>query len=84
MVRKKGTPWVDFYLRKKREKGTGKALWATARKVLTIIFILLSKQLDYWYIEERLYNKKLRVLQKAAGVRKLAAPSARLLAFYRG
>ena len=66
MVRKKGTPLVDFYLRKKREKGTGKALCATARKLLTIIFIMLRKQLDYWYIEERLYNKKLRMLQKAA------------------
>jgi transposase len=66
MVRKKGTPLVDFYVRKKREKGAGKALCATARKLLTIIFIMLKKQLDYWYIEERLYNKKLRVLQKAA------------------
>ena len=66
MVRKKGTPLVDFYLRKKREKGAGKALCATARKLLTIIFIMLKKQLDYWYLEERLYNKKLRMLQKAA------------------
>jgi transposase len=66
MVRKRGTPLVDFYLQKKREKGTGKALCATARKLLTIIFIMLKKQLDYWYIEERLYNKKLRMLQKAA------------------
>jgi hypothetical protein len=66
MVRKQGTPLVDFYLRKKHEKGAGKALCATARKLLTIIFLMLKKQLDYRYIEERLYNKKLRVLQKAA------------------
>jgi hypothetical protein len=66
MVRKRGTPLVEFYLRKKQEKGTGKALCATARKLLMIIFVMLKKQLDYWYIEERLYNKKLRVLQKAA------------------
>jgi transposase len=66
MVRKKGTPLGDFYLRKKREKGTGKALCATARKLLTIIFIMLTQQLDYGYMEERLYNKKLRMLQKAA------------------
>jgi hypothetical protein len=66
MVRKSGSPLVDFYLRKKREKGAGKALCATARKLLTIIFIMRKNQLDYWYIEERLYNKKLRVLQKAA------------------
>jgi transposase len=57
MVRKKGTPLVDFYIRKKLEKGAGKAFCATARKLLTIIFLMLKKQLDYWYIEERLYNK---------------------------
>jgi transposase len=66
MIRKRGTPLVDFYLQKKREKGTGKALCAMARKLLTILFVMLKKQLDYWYIEERLYNKKLQVLQKAA------------------
>jgi transposase len=66
MVRKSGSPLVDFSLRKKREKGAGKALGATARKLLTIIFLMLKNQLDSWYLEERLYNKKLRVVQKAA------------------
>jgi transposase len=66
MVRKQGVPLVEFYLRKKREKGAGKALCATARKLLTIIFLMLKKQLAYWYLAERLYNKKLRVLQKTA------------------
>jgi hypothetical protein len=38
----------------------------TARKLLTIIFVLLKKELDYWYLEDRLYNRKLRTLNVAA------------------
>jgi transposase len=66
MVRTGSSPLVDFYQLKKRQKGAGKALCATARKLLSILFVMLTKELDYWYLEERLYNKKLRVLQKAA------------------
>jgi hypothetical protein len=44
----------------------GKALCAAARKLLTIVFVILKKNLDYWYIEDRLYNQKLRALQNAA------------------
>lgn len=66
MVRTRSSPLVDFYQLKKRQKGAGKALYATARKLLSILFVMLTKELDYWYLEERLYNKKLRVLQKAA------------------
>jgi hypothetical protein len=33
---------------------------------LTIIFVLLKKELDYWYLEDRLYNRKLRALDAAA------------------
>jgi transposase len=58
-------PLRDFYLRKKREKGAGKALCAVARKLLTIVFVMLKKELDYWYVEARLYNRKLQVLQAA-------------------
>lgn len=60
------TPLMDFYQRKKREKGSGKAICATARKLLTIIFVMLKKELDYWYLEDRLYNRKLRALNAAA------------------
>lgn len=60
------SPLRDFYLRKKREKGAGKALCAVARKLLTIVFVMLKKELDYWYVEDRLYNRKLQVLQAAA------------------
>jgi len=62
MVSRTHTPLMDFYQRKKREKGSGKAICATARKLLTIVFVMLKKELDYWYLEERLYNRKLRLL----------------------
>ncbi len=65
MVNRTNTPLMDFYSRKKREKGSGKAICATARKLLTIIFVMLKKELDYWYLEERLYNRKLRLLNAA-------------------
>jgi transposase len=66
MVNRTDTPLMEFYQRKKREKGAGKAICATARKLLTIIFVLLKKELDYWYLEDRLYNRKLRALNAAA------------------
>jgi transposase len=66
MVNRTDTPLMEFYRKKKREKGAGKAICATARKLLTIIFVLLKKELDYWYLEDRLYNRKLRALTAAA------------------
>lgn len=66
MVNRTDTPLMSFYQKKKREKGAGKAICATARKLLTIIFVLLKKELDYWYLEDRLYNRKLRALDAAA------------------
>lgn len=66
MVNRTKTPLMDFYQRKKREKGSGKAICATARKLLTIVFVMLKKELDYWYLEDRLYNRKLRLLNAAA------------------
>jgi transposase len=66
MVNRTDTPLMEFYQKKKREKGSGKAICATARKLLTIIFVLLKEELDYWYLEDRLYNRKLRALNAAA------------------
>jgi len=66
MVNRTRTPLMEFYQKKKREKGSGKAICATARKLLTIIFVMLKKELDYWYLEDRLYNRKLRALDAAA------------------
>jgi transposase len=65
MVNRTTSPLMDFYQRKKREKGSGKAICATARKLLTIVFVMLKKDLDYWYLEDRLYNQKLRQLNRA-------------------
>ena len=53
-----------FYQRKKKEKGAGKAICATAHKLLTIVYTILTKELDYWFLEERLYQKKLKALEK--------------------
>jgi transposase len=62
----KQSPLAEFYQRKKQEKGAGKAICASARKLLTTLFVLLTKELDYWYLEDRLYQKKLIALEKAA------------------
>lgn len=66
MVNRTDTPLMDFYRKKKQEKGSGKALCATARNLLTIVFVMLKKDLDYWYLEDRLDNRKLRALSAAA------------------
>jgi len=66
MVNRSSSPLMDFYQKKKREKGSGKAICATARKLLVIIWVMLKKEADYWYIKERLYEQKLRALEAAA------------------
>jgi transposase len=66
MVNRTDTPLMEFYRKKKREKGPGKAICAAARKLLTIIWVMLRKEFDYWYLEDRLYNRKLRALNAAA------------------
>jgi transposase len=66
MVNRTETPLMKFYRKKKQEKGAGKAICASARKLLTIIFVMLKRGLDYWYLEDRLYNRKLRALNAAA------------------
>jgi hypothetical protein len=53
--------------KKETRKGFGQsASSATARKLLTIVFVTLKKELDNWYLEDRLYNRKLRLLNAAA------------------
>lgn len=66
MVNGRRPPLMDFYARKKQEKGAGKALCATARKLLTVIYVMLKKDLDYWYLEDRLYQRKLQSLRATA------------------
>jgi transposase len=65
MVNRTNTPLMEFYQQKKREKGAGKAICASARKLLIVIFVMLKKELDYRYLEDRLYNRKLRALDAA-------------------
>jgi transposase len=60
LVNRTRTPLMEFYQQKKREKGAGKAICATARKLLTVLFVVLTKELDYWDLEDRLYNRMLR------------------------
>lgn len=81
MARTGTSPLVEFYRLKKRQKGAGKAFCATARKLLSLLFVMLTKALDYWYVEDRLYNRKLRVLQKAAQSQHLSTTEG--LVFYR-
>jgi len=50
---------AEFYALKKWQKGAG------ARKLLTLIFVMLKKDLDYWCLEDPLSNRKLRLLKKA-------------------
>ena len=66
MVNRTKTPLMEFYAEKKRAKGAGKAICATARKLLVIVFVMLKKELDYWYVEDRLYNQKLKALRACA------------------
>ena len=53
-------PIVDYYELKRREKCVGKAVMASARKMLTGIYIMLKYDKDYFYIERELYNRKLK------------------------
>jgi hypothetical protein len=40
-----------------QEKGAGKAICAAARKLLTVIYVIPTKPLDYWFLEERLSRR---------------------------
>lgn len=53
---------MDFNRRKKQQKGSGKAICAAARKLLTVVHVILTRALDFWFLEERLYQKKLKQL----------------------
>lgn len=48
MVNGTKRPLMEFYERKKREKGAGKETVATARKLLVIVYVMLKKGVGYW------------------------------------
>jgi predicted GIY-YIG superfamily endonuclease len=56
----------DFYLRLKKHKGHKIAIVAAARKLLTIIWAMLTKNTEYRYFREDLRQKKIRRMHKRA------------------
>jgi len=56
----------DFYLRLKKRKGHKIAIVAAARKLLTIIWAMLTKNTEYRYLREDLRQKKIRRMHKRA------------------
>lgn len=56
----------DFYLRLKPKKGHNKAIVACARKMLVIIWHMLTNGEIYRDCVKRLYNKKKRIMEKKA------------------
>jgi len=53
-------PIVDYYMYKKKEKCAGKAVVAASRKLITVIYVMLKYDKDFWFVEQNLYFKKLR------------------------
>lgn len=60
-----GALW-NFYLRLKKREGHKIAIIAAARKLLTIIWAMLSKNAEYRYLKEDLRQKKIRRMNKKA------------------
>lgn len=60
-------PLRAFYLRIKARRGHGKAIVATARKLATLFWCLLSRGEDYAHQQPSLTAQKLRRLELAAG-----------------
>lgn len=54
------SPVMDYYEYKKKEKSSGKAIIAAARKLITIIYIMLKYDRDYRFVEQNLYFQKLK------------------------
>jgi len=54
------SPIMDYYEYKKKEKSSGKAIVAAARKLTTIIYIMLKYDRDYRFVEQNLYFQKLK------------------------
>ncbi|WP_258359419.1 IS110 family transposase [Moorella sulfitireducens (nom. illeg.)] len=56
----------DFYLRLKKRKGHKVAIVAAARKLLTIIWAMLTKNMEYRHLREDLRQRKIRRMHKRA------------------
>jgi transposase len=55
-----------FYMKLKKEKGTKIAVVATARKLLRVIYCMLSRKDNYRYERKALTERKLKILEKTA------------------
>jgi len=55
-----------FCKRLERRKGEGKAIVATARKMLATVFVLLTRSCEYVEIDERNTRKKLMRMDRMA------------------
>ena len=55
-----------FYNRKRKQIGHGKAIVAVARKMLAIIFTLLTRGCEYEERDDRNVSKKMRIMEKKA------------------
>lgn len=54
----------DYYIRIKKRKGDGRAIVATAKEMLVIIWYMLSRQELYRYVRKERYEKKIYNLQR--------------------
>jgi hypothetical protein len=62
------TPLAEFHTLKQRQKGAGKALCPTARKLLTLSFVMLKQDVDSWDLDDPLDNRNLRARSAFIGV----------------
>ena len=51
--------YKEFYAEKKKAKGSGKAIVAVMRKLVVVIYKMLKRGEKYYYMKEKLYNRKL-------------------------
>lgn len=56
--------YKEFYDRKSKEKGKGKAIVALMRKLIVVIYHMLKKNQKYYYINKELHQRKINEVNK--------------------
>ena len=69
-------PMRAFYQRTRNRRGSGKAIVATARKLVVLFWCMLTRSEDYAHQQPSLTRKKLRRLEITAGAPKYARRAA--------
>ncbi|MGO9885451.1 MAG: IS110 family transposase [Solirubrobacteraceae bacterium] len=69
-------PMRAFYQRTRNRRGSGKAIVATARKLVVLFWCMLTRSEDYAHQQPTLTRKKLRRLEITAGAPKYARRAA--------